>query len=136
MISNFSIDITAASLLNMHRESFSVSCAVRCCLLAGQKTIYSLCWILIDRAPHTSSGERAKFTYVGWTRRSLKKDYFAQSTAQVKKIFKYSRVLSRNKLQPYHAWKTSVDDHLPAHLQKIEIPSNRGPSKALSDLLK
>jgi len=42
MISYFSIEITTASLLNMHRASFGVNCAVRCYLHAGQKTIYSL----------------------------------------------------------------------------------------------
>jgi len=76
MISNFSIEITTASLLNMHRSSFGVSCAVRCCPHAGHKTIYSLCWILIHRAPHTSSSERVEVTYARWTRRSPKKDHF------------------------------------------------------------
>jgi len=70
MMSYFSIKITTASLLNMHRAAFSVSCAVRCCLHARQSTKYSLslslslslCWNLIDRAPHTSSGERVEVT--------------------------------------------------------------------------
>ena len=65
MISYFTIEITNASLLRMRRVSFGVSCAVRCCLHAEQKTIYSLCWILIDRAPHTSSGERVEVNYAG-----------------------------------------------------------------------
>jgi len=61
----FSIEIAPASLLNMHRAVFGVSCAVRCCLQAAQRTINSLRWILIDRAPHTSSGERVEATYNG-----------------------------------------------------------------------